>query len=309
MTVPEPSAVWAWLGARWRGLAVAMAHPETRVMWGIVLLAAVLRLSSLDLVEFKADEANHLVRGLEIVEYGRLPLVGGPSSYGPAKPPMMTYLMALPVAFGRDPRYAAAFIALLNVAAVAGTYLSAPATMACRAPSLPASCLPRNHGGLLSRKAFTADLLAPMAVPLFGGLMAAVVDRRSWGWALSVVALAAMLLTTYSPLPLALVLAVVVVAYHRRVRWSYLLLGALLAIVLASPYLHYLNLTRLNDVREGVRQALEGGRGAARGASLLPLEFAMRLHSGGGIEALGGGASADLAAHLGWTRYSAALFA
>lgn len=309
MTVPEPSAVWAWLGTRWRGLAVAMAHPETRVMWGIVLLAAVLRLSSLDLVEFKADEANHLVRGLEIVEYGRLPLVGGPSSYGPAKPPMMTYLMALPLAFGRDPRYAAAFIALLNVAAVAGTYLIARRYYGLRAALFTGILFAANPWAVvLSRKAFTADLLAPMAVPLFGGLMAAVVDRRSWGWALSVVALAAMLLTTYSPLPLALVLAVVVVAYHRRVRWSYLLLGALLAIVLASPYLHYLNLTRLNDVREGVRQALEGGRGAARGASLLPLEFAMRLHSGGGIEALGGGASADLAAHLGLTRYSARLF-
>jgi 4-amino-4-deoxy-L-arabinose transferase-like glycosyltransferase len=310
MTVPEPSVIWAWLRARWRAVSLALRQPEVRVMWGVVLLAAVLRLSALDLIEFKADEANHLVRGLEIVEQGRLPLVGSPSSFGPAKPPMMTYLMALPLALGRDPRYAAAFIALLNVAAVGGTYAVARRYYGARVALIAALLFAVNPWAVvLSRKVFTADLLAPMAVLLFSGLLAAVVDRRPWGWVLSAVALALMLLTTFSPAPLVVVLAIVVAAYWRRVRWPYLLLGVLLAVVLASPYLYYLNLTRLKDVRDAVQQLLESsGATAGRGPSLLPLDLATRLHSGGGIEALGGQASADLAAALGMTRYPARVF-
>lgn len=306
MTVPEPSEVWAWFGARWRGLVGALAQPDARVMWGIVLLAAVLRLSSLDLLEFKADEVNHLVRGLEVVEHGRLPLVGGGSSYGPAKPPMMTYLMALPLAFGRDPRYAAAFIAMLNVAAVAGTFLVARRYYGLRAAMIAGLLFAVNPWAVvMSRKVFTADVLAPMAVVLFAALLAAVVDRRPWGWALSVIVLAFMLLTTYSPAPLAVVLVVVLAVYRRRVRWSYLVLGALLAVVLASPYLYYLNLTRLQDVREGLREALAGTAGGARGASVLPVEFAVRLHAGAGIEALGGRVAPELAPSLGPMRYLA----
>lgn len=305
MVVPEPSEVWAWLRARWRDLVAVAVHPEARVVWGLVLLAAVLRLSSLDLIEFKADEANHLWRGLEIVEHGRLPLVGSPSSYGPAKPPMMTYLMAIPLVFGRDPRYAAAFVALLNVAAVAGTYVIACRYYGRRAALFAGLLFAVNPWAVvLSRKAFTADVLAPMGVVLFGGLLAAVVDRRAWGWTLSIVALATMLLTTFSPAPLALVMVLVVVAYRRRVHWRYLLLGVLLAMVLAAPYLYYLGMTRLGDVREAARQVLDGDGGAMRSAGLLPLDLATRLHSGGAIEALGGQASATLASSLGPMNYS-----
>jgi len=303
MTVPEPSEIWAWLGARWRGLKAALSRPEVRVMWAIVLLAAVLRLSSLDLIEFKADEANHLLRGLEIVEQGRLPLVGGPSSYGPAKPPMMTYLMALPLAIGRDPRYAAAFIALLNVAAVGGTYAIARRYYGQRVAVIAGLLFAVNPWAVvLSRKVFTADLLAPMGALLFGALLAAVVDRRPWGWVLSIVTLAVMLLTTFSPAPLVLVLVILVVGYRRRVRWPYVLLGALLAVVLASPYLYYLNNTRFQDARDALRQLREDGA-AAQGPSGLAFEFAVQLHSGSGIEVLGGQASGDLAAALRPARY------
>jgi len=311
MTVPEPSAIWAWLRARWRAGSLALRKPEVRAMWGIMLLAAVLRLSALDVIEFKADEANHLVRALEIVEQGRLPLVGSPSSFGPTKPPMMTYLMALPLAVGRDPRYAAAFIALLNVAAVGGTYAIARRYYGTRVALIAALLFAVNPWAVvLSRKVFTADLLAPMGVLLFSGLLVAVVDRRPWGWVLSVVALALMLLTTFSPAPLLLVLVIVVAAYWRRVRWRYLLLGVLLAVVLASPYLYYLNLTRLKDVQDAIEQLLEGSGGPSEGRalSLLPLDLATRLHSGGGIEALGGQASGGLATALGITRHPARAF-
>src|SRR4030042_5319377 len=104
------------LSRTWAHLRNYFGQPEKQLFWGIVLLSAALRLGYLDLIEFKADEVNHLLRGLEIVEQHKLPLAGTPSSVGITKPPLMSYLMAIPLLFGRDPRIASAFIGLLNVA-------------------------------------------------------------------------------------------------------------------------------------------------------------------------------------------------
>ncbi|RLC61350.1 MAG: hypothetical protein DRI80_08915, partial [Chloroflexota bacterium] len=65
---------------------------------GILLLAAGLRLTRLDLVEFKYDEATTARSALAIVREGRLPAMGMISSQGPRNPPLMSYVLALPFA-------------------------------------------------------------------------------------------------------------------------------------------------------------------------------------------------------------------
>lgn len=272
------------------------AHRERLAFWAIVLLAAALRLAALDLVEFKVDEAAHLLRAAEVAEQGRLPLFGSQASVGIAKPPLMTLLMALPLLFGRDPRLASGFIALLNVAGVAGCWLLARRYYGLRVAAVAALLFAVNPWAVvLSRKVFTADVLAPFLVLLLYALHAAIIDRAPWGWLLAVFSLGLLLGITFSPLPLALVLLLLVVIYRRRVSWRYLLLGAALVGLLFVPYLYGLlrDLGALKDLARDLLQPAAGSAGAVPWRDVL--RFAAQLHSGSGLGALAGSALAAFA--------------
>ncbi len=272
--------------APWRALWAYVRDPAHAALWAIALLAAALRLARLDLIEFKGDEAAHLLRALEVVEQHRLPLAGSQASLGIPKPPTMSLLMAVPLAIGRDPRLAAGFIALLNVAAVAGCFLLARRYYNLRVAVVAAGLFAVNPWAVvLSRKIFTADVLAPFLVLYLYALHAAIVDRSGWGWLLAVLSFSAMLSITFSPLPLGLVLAILAAVFRRRIHWRPILAGGALAALLFMPYLYgqlrqpqqmagllHTLLDHLSQVRPGTRA----------------LQAAIWLHSGNGLGALAG---------------------
>jgi 4-amino-4-deoxy-L-arabinose transferase-like glycosyltransferase len=275
-------------------------HPERLAGWGIVLLAGVLRLSCLDLVEFKADEAQHLLRGLEVLQL-RLPLVGSQASVGVAKPPMMSLLMAIPLLLGRDPRVASGFIALLNVFAVAGCYLLACRYYNRRVALSAATLFAVNPWAVvLSRKVFTADVLAPFLVLYLYALHAALVDGRPWGWFLAALALGIALNITFSPLPLLFVLFLAVIIYRRRVRWGHLLLGVLVGLLLFAPYL-YAQTRHIEEIKGLLRSATQ--KGFKVGHVAQTLRYALYLHSGYNLGALAGASFPSFAPAHSWLRH------
>jgi len=279
--------------ALWRALRARLADPAFTALWGIVLVAAVLRLASLDVIEFKGDEAGHLVRALQIVEGHRLPLVGSQASVGIAKPPMMSVLMAIPLLFGRDPRLASGFIALLNVGAVAGCFLLVRRYYGLRAAAVAGVLFAVNPWAVVfSRKVFTADVLAPFLVLYLYALHAAVVDGARRGWLLAVLALGIALSVTFSPLPLALVLLASIVACGRRVRWGYLLAGGGLTLLVFMPYL-YAERGLLLNLASLLGSAGHTSASASPGASAL--QAATWLHSGRNIGSLAGASFAAFA--------------
>jgi len=246
------------------------------IPFAILLLAVALRLSHLDLIEFKADEVRHCQRALQIVKEGHLPLVGSTASVGMAKPPLMTYLMAIPLAISRDPRVASVFIALLNVASVAGCYYLARAYFGPRAALIASLLYAVNPWAIIySRKIFTADVLAPFTTTMFIGVYGALVRRQPWAIVLAVVSLACLLLITFSPIPLILVLFLLILLHPRRVRWPHLILGGVIALALFAPYLYY-------DYRHGFAniRGLLAGSGEGGQWSTRALEFATWIHSG-----------------------------
>src|SRR5689334_20074563 len=99
------------------------AVPLSRVRLDVLALAAAMlaaaafRFSWLDLMEFKADEANACRLALHVLGYsepgvGRFfPTAGLVSSVGVPNPPLFVYLMALPLAVARSPIAAVALIA------------------------------------------------------------------------------------------------------------------------------------------------------------------------------------------------------
>jgi hypothetical protein len=237
--------------------ALSPARPgERAALVAILAVAALLRLWRLDLMEFKADEAQACQLALQVLGHLRgsapagqdFPLVGLLSSVGVPNPPLFIYLVALPLAFVRDPLAAAAFIGLCNVAAVGLCYwigrryfspfvALASAALYALAP----------WAVIFSRKIWAQDLL-----PVFLGafLLAAhafLVERRPRALAWLLVLAAAAMQLHLSALILAGALAGLLVAGRSVVRARWLGLGAAAALVLCAPYLLHLAQTRGSD--------------------------------------------------------------
>lgn len=252
---------------------------------GILLLAAWLRLGYLDLVEFKQDEVQHL-RLAERVLNGDLALTGSSASVGIPKPPGMTYLMAIPLALSRDPRLISGFIALLNLGAVALCYYKGRRYFDPLVGLAAALCYAVSPWAILyGRKVFTADVLAPLIALTMAALLAAIVERKRWGWTLGVLGLAALGQITFSTVALIPGFVLLLWLYRRRIEWSALIVGVTLGALSFAPYL-YAGLT------QGFLRFWEGGGlGAgesASGAPWLAWRYALQLGSGANLNALAG---------------------
>jgi hypothetical protein len=226
---------------------------ERAILLAILVLAAGMRLWRLDLMEFKADEAQACQLALQVVDDLRgaghpFPLVGLLSSVGVPNPPLFIYLVALPLFFFRDPLAAAACIAVSNVAAVGLCYLVGRRYFSPFVALASAACYALAPWAVIfSRKIWAQDLL-----PIFlgGFLLAAhafLVDRRprALAWLLALAAAAMEL--HFSALILGAVLCGLLVAGRDVVRIRWLAVGALAAFLLGAPYLLYLLRTRGGD--------------------------------------------------------------
>jgi 4-amino-4-deoxy-L-arabinose transferase-like glycosyltransferase len=97
---------------------------ETAISLGVFLLAASLRLGSLDLAAFTFDDADIVRRAREIAA-GRLALEGGMTSWGIPDPPLLAYLHATVARLPNPALASLALMALLNSLLVVATYLFA----------------------------------------------------------------------------------------------------------------------------------------------------------------------------------------
>ena len=298
---PKPREVLAWLARLWAGLRAYIRDPEHRIMWGIILLAGVLRLGYLDLIQFGSEQARHLLGGLELVQNLNLPLIGIRTSSGVAQPPLMSYFLAIPLLLGRDPRIASAFVALLNVAAVAGCYLLARRYWGLRVAIVAAILFAVNPWAVvISRRVSAAGVLAPLATLEIWALCVALADGKPWGWVVAWVGLGLMVGLTLASLVMAAVLIILMLVYHRRLHWLYALLGFCLTLIIFLPYMYYQNAHRLEDLRALVR-AFRQNVGAA--PPFRALQYATRIHSSRQLSVLAGvsgGQFLPAGSALGW---------
>ena len=98
---------------------------EQTILCAVLLIALGLRLSHLDSMEFKGDEAFNLIKARELSEGQQFPLTSAESSTGIPEPPIFMYLLSLPVLISDDAVFVTASIALLNVCAAFLCYLLA----------------------------------------------------------------------------------------------------------------------------------------------------------------------------------------
>lgn len=222
-----------------RGLATTWSTPRLYwlVVMGIMLVAIFLRLWRLDLVQFRDDQGALMRLAEDMVRLGRVPLAGMTDSLGTPLPPQFEYVLAPIVVLSRDPQLATAAIGLANVAAVGGTLLLGWRWFSPLAGLVVGLAYATNPWAVFfSRKIWSNDVLAPMAVVLMFCLDNAIVGEQvGWGVAaFPVFALGAEFHPSFVLLaPIMVVLAAVML---RRGRLKHLATGLGLAVVTALPY-------------------------------------------------------------------------
>jgi hypothetical protein len=209
----------------------------------VLLLAAYLRLNHLEWTEFKLDEAHLSQIAFDMARHGDIPLTGIGSSVGIVNPPLAAWLLAIPYAVSSSPIVATAFIALLNVVAVALCYglsrkmfapLGERAWLAALIATLLFAVAP--WAVIHSRKVWAQDLLLPFVLLYVWFGYRAFVQHKAWSLIGHGVALAAMIQIHYSALWLIPVSVVWLIAFARRLRLAPLIVTAMIGAAAFAPF-------------------------------------------------------------------------
>ncbi len=204
----------------------------------IVLLAAWLRLSWLDQVEFLWDQAEISKWAIELAREGRLLPVGPVSSTGIDSFPAAIWLLAIPYAISLSPIVATGFIGLLNVAAVVGCYLLGRRWLG-RGAALAAALLfaVAPWGVIYSRKVWHTELLAPLAVLYAATGWAAFVRGKRWALLAHAGALVLLVQTHFSAAAMVPLTALWALVFIRRLDLRVAAVAFLLCVLSFLPYL------------------------------------------------------------------------
>jgi hypothetical protein len=230
-------------------------HYLEKVLLGLILLAAIfVRLWHLDLMEFKADEAEacrlaYHVLGQPLPDGDdRFPLAGLMASIGVRNPPLFIYVIAVPLAVARSPYAVVAFIAGCNLLAVWLCFLVGRRYFSPFVGLASAGLFALSPWAIIfSRKIWAQDLL-PVFVGLF--LLAAhafLVDKRPSMLAWLMILAGAAVQLHFSALVLFGLLAYVLLTGKTTFRWRWFWVGTGVNLLLYAPYIYYVLGTQGSD--------------------------------------------------------------
>jgi 4-amino-4-deoxy-L-arabinose transferase-like glycosyltransferase len=263
-------------------------------LMAIMLLAAYLRLSNLELTEFKLDEAHVCSKAAEFLASGRPPLVGIGSSVGAANPPLFIYLTAIPVSLSKNPTVIAGFIALLNVGAVLGCYLLAREYFGEKVALIATLLFAVSPWAVFySRKIWAQDSLPPFVGLFFAAVFSTLVKRKPRQLILVFLWLACLIQLHLSALALIPLVALLLLVFRSRIRLIPLLAGLLVFALIFAPYIYY-------DATHGwinLRTFIEVSRGPAT-FDLKSAQYAAQIMAGQGYHALAGASFKEFLAEI-----------
>jgi hypothetical protein len=210
----------------------------------VLLLAAYLRLNHLDWTEFKQDEANLSQIAYHMAHTGEIPLQSIGASTGVMNLPLAAWLLAIPYAVSGSPIVATAFLAGLNVLAVAMCYgmsrswfrsWSDHYVFGALAATLLFAVAPWPI--VYSRKLWANDFLPLFVVGWAWTGWLTFVRKKPWWLIAHAALLAACIQLHYSALMLAPISAVWFIAFIKRVSWRAMLIAAVAFVLLFAPFL------------------------------------------------------------------------
>jgi hypothetical protein len=221
----------------------ASRNRQSNLLWIsfllIVLVAAYFRLSSLNLAEFKSDEAGTSIVLKALVQRGKIPLVGPPLSTGGSAGPIYYYILAIPFLMSTNPIVASAFIACLNIVGIAFTFKFAREFFNERVAIIATALAAVSPFAILfSRKIWNPDLIFPFTVILLYCLYTFVIKGKP-KYLVPIFVLYAVILQIH---PITLFLAPVILLFlwkfRSQIHWKYLLAGIALFLIIFAPFIY-----------------------------------------------------------------------
>lgn len=225
--------------ARLRG-AIMKPSATALILTAILAVAAYVRLAEIDLTWFMLDQSRDVRTARLIVQGRAFPLVGPAIEGGPSHTwgPLYFYLVAIPVAFSRDPAVAAAFLSLLNLLAVYLTYRFGAAFFGRDVGLIGAALFATYPLAVVSARAMWNLSPVPLfTVVFFSCLFAVVVRGRSAMVVPALVVLALVPQLHLATVSFAVVFALALAIYRPRIAPRHLALGVGCALLALLPYL------------------------------------------------------------------------
>lgn len=206
----------------------------------IFLFSLVFRVTNLDLIEFKTDEAVNLLLSSRPALHQSLPPGGTVSSIGILNPPLFNYLLTPLTFFTLDPKFFSLFIALVNALSIAFFYLIVKKYYGQIIAFTSSVLFAFSPWAILySRKIWNQDLLVPFFILMFYSLHKIISDKKNIFWltfALSSVFL--IQLHQASFLFIALILLFIWLQ-KIKINIKYVLIGTILGLIPLLPYMSY----------------------------------------------------------------------
>lgn len=222
------------------------------IYWAIIIFicAATFRLTAMDLMEFKLDEARDVYEMSRFYKEPYLFQKGPIQSTGVYNPPLWYYILAVIALPSRNPLYLSFIIALLNCLAVAGFYLVVNRFYGMKVGVVAGLLLAFSPWSiLLSRKIWSPDILLPFLVPLFYFIHRLIIDKKpkSIFWVALLLSFIAQLHASGIFL-MATTIGVMLIS-RVNISWKYALLGLFISLIPFLPYLTYQISTGCEDCR------------------------------------------------------------
>src|SRR3989344_36197 len=149
----------------------------------IFFVSAIFRLTNLDLIEFKTDEAINLLLASRPL-FGHSFAPGGTvSSVGILNPPFFNYILFPFTFLTLDPRGISFFIGLINSLAIAFFFLAIKKYYGTTIAFITTILIALSPWSILySRKIWTQDLLFPFFIPLFFSIHKLILEKKMFYW-------------------------------------------------------------------------------------------------------------------------------
>lgn len=210
------------------------------ILWSIIIFicAATFRLTNLDLIEFKLDEANTFYGAVKFYSEPYLAQNSGVSSSTLYNMPLFYYLITMLAAPVKNPQAISFLIGFINSAVVMLFYLIVRKYYN-NLTAVFASLLMATSPWMIlySRKIWGPDLIMLFVIPFFFFLHRLIIDKKPmsiFGLSLSLVLLSQL---HYSGVLLIFVTAIILIIYKVKINWKGLGLGIFLGLMPVFPYL------------------------------------------------------------------------
>lgn len=214
----------------------------------IIALSSVFRLTNLDLVEFKTDEASNLLLAIRAFFNHPLPYAGTATSVGILNPPFFIYLLIPLTLISADPKVLSFLIALVNVLSIGFLFLIIKKyynKILAIITSLLIAFSP--WAIILSRKIWPPDMVLPFVVLCIYSLHKIIVDKRTRFLIILTTALTLLPQLDMAYIFFSSFLIIFLILANNNISKKYIIIGFAIGLIPFLPYLIYELLNKCPD--------------------------------------------------------------